>query len=165
MSHRLRQVRRADEEHIDAVDLQNLFDVADRGFVLELNADQRLFVGCRREVRHLGAEAPIVGARSGRQPTAGSRTEFHRGNCPACVLRGVDVRHLDAHHAAIHDALNIRIGIAARPRDGGDPGGIGGHGHQLDIGERKRTVFAIEQHPVEAGIAKHFDNWRGWKHH
>ena len=58
MSHRLRQVGRPDEEHVDAFDLQNLIGVADRRLVLELHADQRLLVRGGGEVRHLGAETP-----------------------------------------------------------------------------------------------------------
>ena len=44
-AHGLRQVRRADEEYVDAFDGEDVVDVAERGLVLELNAHERLGVG------------------------------------------------------------------------------------------------------------------------
>jgi hypothetical protein len=59
----------------------------------------------------------------------------------------------------------MSMSVQARPTDRRDAGGVGGDAHEFDVGGRQRAVLAIEQHPVEAGIAQHLDQLRRGKHH
>jgi len=68
MTHRLRQIRRPDEKHIDAFDLEDVIDVANGSFVFELhdpaagaNGNGPLVAGGRYDelLSRLGAKQPI----------------------------------------------------------------------------------------------------------
>src|SRR3984957_10966997 len=45
VSHGLRKIGRADEEHVDAVNLEDVVDIGDSLLVLDLHADERLRIG------------------------------------------------------------------------------------------------------------------------
>jgi hypothetical protein len=76
------------------------------------------------------------------------------------VVAGIDVRHLHAHHAAVHDGLDVAWGLGFGARDGGDAGGIAGHRHQLHVVGRNAAVLAIDEHPVKTSAPQHLDNLR-----
>jgi hypothetical protein len=75
------------------------------------------------------------------------------------------MRDLHAHHAAIHDALDVGRRIAARAGNRRDADRVRSHRHHLDIGKRQRAVLAIKQHPVEARMTQHLDDLRRREHH
>jgi hypothetical protein len=164
MPHRLREVGRADEEHVDVVDLQDLVDVLHGILMLDLYADERLRIRLHGEIRHARTEPPAVGARAGSKTAAGTGPEFGRGDRALRIRARVDVRNLHALHAAIEDGLDVGRIVAARASDGGDPGGISRHRHHLDIGGADGAVLAVDQHPVEARIGQHLDELRARKH-
>ena len=165
VAHRLRQIRRADEEHVDIVDFQQLVDIVDRGLLFELNGDQRRIV---RGFDVIGQRAVRIvnrGACSGSEAALSQRMVFDRRDDVARILGCVDMRHLHAHHAAVEHLQNVLGTAGRRPRDRRDAAGFRRHRHQLDALERERAVLAVEQHPVEAGGADHFDDLRRRDHH
>ena len=132
--------------------------------MLELHAYQRLGVGGGGEIGHAGAEPPAVGPRAGGQAARGARAELHGSHGRAGILGRVDMRHLHAHHAAVHQA-GCRWGVGLRPADRRDADRVAGHRHQLHVGRADAAVLAIDQHPVEAGKSQHLDHLRRGKHH
>ena len=102
---------------------------------------------------------------AGRQPARCAGSELDRRHRPSRVLGRVDVRHLHAHHAAVHDALDVACRVRLRARDRRDAGGVARHRHQLHVAQADAAVLAVDQHPVEAGEAQHLDDLRGREHH
>src|SRR5262245_20216291 len=54
--------------------------------------------------------------------------------------------------------------VAARSRDCGDTCGVRSHRHYFNVGRTNRTMFTIDQDPIEAGIAQHLHELRRREH-
>ena len=127
MPHRLRQVRRPDEKHIDAFDLEDVIDIANGSFVLELHADQRLFVGGRREVQPSSRRGP---SRPGASPPP-ARGPRRSRTSPPMTARRASSAVLTCGTCTPMTPRSITLWISALefvrgPRDGGDADGVGG---------------------------------------
>ena len=87
-----------------------------------------------------------------------------RLDSPPGVFRGVNVRHLHAHHTPVHQLTDRLERVDRRPRDWCHPCTLCGHHHQLDALQRDRPMFAVDKHPVEAQPSNDVDDVRRREH-
>ena len=110
-------------------------------------------------------EAPAVGSVPAASPRPAPVPNFTAATAAARVLGRIDMRHLHAHHAAIHQPVMSAAALLLGRPIGVMPAASAGHGHQLDVGRADAAVLTVDQHPVEAGVAQHFHHLWGRKHH
>jgi len=148
---------RMGRRNVDAVDSQDLVQVAQGLYFFDLDANQRFTVGLCRVFGH-GQPIAIAGRTRRRcQPARALRMILDGLDDAAGVGCGVDVWHLHAHRPTVHHPQDLaRIG-ASGTHDRRDAAGLCSHNHQLDGLERDRAMLAVDQHPVKAQTGDHLD--------
>jgi hypothetical protein len=126
IAHRLRQVTRSNEKHVDAFDLENFVEIPDSLRRFDHHDDELVVVVVRTRVTH----GPDNVAR---------------------VVRGMHERHHHAVRAAVQASRNSRAVLALRAHDGVAATEAGRLGHLLQLLETCRAVFAVDENRVGAG--------------
>ncbi len=148
-----REVRRPDEEGVDAVDRRDVGGVVD-GLARFYLDDKREVAVALPDVVLEGAA--VVGGAGGGDATNAGRRIPGRIDGGAGLLSGVDHRHEQAVGADIEQALDAHRVVRRHPDDGGAVGGRDAPDAVGDRFEAKRRVFGVHDDEIEAAARGDF---------
>ena len=145
----VRQVGRADEEDVDAVDGGDLGGVLDGARRLDLDDPQDPPVD-RLDVRVTELAEPGASGRE-REPAAPVGRVAHPRDRLARLLREVDARDHDPVRAEIEGTADAQPLTGLRPDERGGPRGTDRVEVRQELGFGADPVFEVDDQPVEAG--------------
>src|SRR5258708_6902094 len=145
------EIRWTDEKAVDALDGGDGVDVGNRLLALDLDHHRDVVVDAREVVGHVAVPVAAVG---GADAANAARRVAGRGDDGVGLFAALDERHEEVVEADVQKALDHdRLGRLG-PRDGGARAVL--QRHQLtDEGLKVvRRVLAVDEQPVEAGVAE-----------
>ena len=154
VAHGLGEVGGGDEEHVDVVHGENFGEVVDGLDFLDQHDDEGLIVGVPEIIRH------PEGLPAAEHAAIADGSVFGRLHGLLGGLAGVDVRHHDAHGAAVegaHDGTGVVV-VHARHRRHAPQ--VAGARHVTNRVPIHRAVLALKPHAVEAELSEKIDHVR-----
>ena len=153
---RRRKVAGADEQHVDAGNAGDLFDVLDPFAVLDQDDDDRLLVGRPPIIFPIAPEAS--GADQRAFPAFAFRIVLYGGYGALGVIAIAHLRNHDPDRADVERAKDELGIVLVGSNDRNDSGAFAGSHHVANVGPIQRSVFGIDQHKIDSVKPGHLDD-------